>query len=549
MFTDRQEAVEATAQRYRLLLYLASLLLLVALVRLGLRLRAGALALRRQAALEHVIAKNSTRLINCSPAEIEVRLRQALGELGKAIGAQRAYVALAENSTRVHAWAAEGATYPHGWPEQALQLSAQLSAAEPDIVSVPDVAALPPGEVKDALTAAGVRSWTCAPLIRPGRARGIIGFDAFHPTPDAFFAPPVARLAGDAVANAIERQFFEHERTRLTSRLERARRMQMIGTLAAGITHNFNNIFGAILGYAEMIEPQLAPGTKPIQHIDEIRRAAERARDLIDNILTFGRRRDASIGPVQVRALIDEAVSMLRASLRPGVELIVEDVPAEITILGDPVQLQQIILNLCANAAQAIQGNGAVRVTAAEEEVAGPMLLSHGELEPGSVRGRGSRFEAWLPALSVGGEATAGPRGPSLGHGETVLIVEGERECLLRHEEMLAALGYEPVGFERPASATDALRSEPDRFDAVLVTQAAAGSGSLNLARALHEIKPRQPVLFAATSASEVSADALAEAGIAEVLRQPLVGSEVAAALARFLRSPARYERNAIPRA
>ena len=86
---------------------------------------------------------------------------------------------------------------------------------------------------------------------------------------------------------------------------------------------------------------------------------------------------------MQVRAVIDEAVSMLRASLRPGVELIVEDIPAEITILGDPVQLQQIILNLCANAAQAIQGNGAIRVTAAEKEIAGPMSLSHGELQPG----------------------------------------------------------------------------------------------------------------------------------------------------------------------
>jgi signal transduction histidine kinase len=80
----------------------------------------------------------------------------------------------------------------------------------------------------------------------------------------------------DAVASAIEREFLEHERARLATKLERARRMQMIGTLAAGITHNSNNIIGAILGYAEMIESQLAPGSKPVRHIDEIRRAAER---------------------------------------------------------------------------------------------------------------------------------------------------------------------------------------------------------------------------------------------------------------------------------
>jgi signal transduction histidine kinase len=73
----------------------------------------------------------------------------------------------------------------------------------------------------------------------------------------------VVRLAGDAVANAIEREFLERERARLTTRLERARRMQIIGSLASGIAHNFNNIIGAILGYSEMVEPQLTPRFDP----------------------------------------------------------------------------------------------------------------------------------------------------------------------------------------------------------------------------------------------------------------------------------------------
>ena len=74
----------------------------------------------------------------------------------------------------------------------------------------------------------------------------------------------MVRLAGDAVANAIEREFLERDRARLTTRLERARRMQIIGSLASGIAHNFNNIIGAILGYSEMVEPQLIP--EPSRH-------------------------------------------------------------------------------------------------------------------------------------------------------------------------------------------------------------------------------------------------------------------------------------------
>jgi len=82
-----------------------------------------------------------------------------------------------------------------------------------------------------------------------------------------------------------------------------------------------------ILGYAEMLEPQIKPDTKSAQHIDEIRRAAERGRDLIDNILTFGRR-DTRLQPVHVRTLFAEAASLLKASLPPGIELAFADVPA-----------------------------------------------------------------------------------------------------------------------------------------------------------------------------------------------------------------------------
>ena len=214
-FSDRRSAVEVTEQRYRLLLYLVSVLLLVMLVHLGLRLRARALALRRRAAFEHVIAENSTRLINCPPAETDARLKQVLGELCQAIGAERAYVVLDENPARVNVWSADGTAYPPAWPKQALILSARLATAGSDVVTVPDVAALPHGTLKDMLAAAGVRSWACVPLIRPGRVRGIMGFDTCRPERERVFPLPVLRLAGDAVANALEREFLEQDRARL----------------------------------------------------------------------------------------------------------------------------------------------------------------------------------------------------------------------------------------------------------------------------------------------------------------------------------------------
>jgi signal transduction histidine kinase len=592
LFSSHRSAIEATASRFRLLLYLVSLVLLVMLVHLGLRLRARAIALRRRAAFEHIIAENSTRLINCPPSETGGRLKQVLAQLGQAAGADRAYLVLDESPVRVYAWPTDGSAYPMGWPNQTLALSARLGTTATDIVTVSDVAALPPGELKGTLSAAGVRRWACVPLTRLGRVRGIMGFDGLRSTWSGVFPLPVVRLAGDAVANAIEREFLERDRARLSTRLERARRMQIVGSLASGIAHNFNNIIAAILGYSEMVEPQLAPGTKPAQHIDEIRRAAERGRDLVDNILTFGRR-DTRVRPLHVRTLLEETTSLLRASLPSDIELVVEDVAVDVAVSGEPVQLQQVILNLCNNAAQAMAGNGCIRVTAEQKELAAVLPMSHGELPPGryvclavsdmgcgfdesvarrlfepffttrsagtglglatvheivrdhegamnvqSEPGHGSRFEAWLPAAPAGGVAVDEGACLPLGRGETVLVVESEQEQLLCNEEMLAALGYEPVGFESSAEAVAACRSAPDRFDVILVSHASQTPDGLNLARALHEVAPRQPLLLATASTVDVQVDALVEAGISEVLRRPLASIELVAALARCLRSP-----------
>jgi signal transduction histidine kinase len=593
LYSRHRSVVETSEQRFRLLLYLVSLLLLIALVFLGLRLRARAIALRRRAAFERVIAENSTRLINCSPAETEARLTQVLESFSRAIGADRAYVVLDEKPSRLYVWSRDEKAFPPGWPNKALTLPGQLGVAAPDSITIADANALPPGPVRDALTAAGVRAWACVPLIRPGRVQSIMGFDAFRPIRNKTFPVPVVRLAGDAVANAIEREFLDRERAKLTTRLERARRMQMVGSLASGIAHNFNNIIGAILGYAEMIEPQLTHGTKPAQHIDEIRRAAERGRDLVDNILAFGRRTDARVRPVQVRALLEEAASFLRASLPSGVEPVVEDVSNDITVSGEPAQLQQVILNLCTNAAQAMENGGQIHLAVKLEEVTDLLTIGDVELSPGSyvclsvsddgggfdervarrmfepffttrlagtglglatvreiVRdhdgaigaeskpGQGSCFVVWLPAATSAGAAAVEPASLPLGQGETVLIVENERERLLRDEEKLAALGYEPVGFEHAGDALAACRAEPGRFDIILISQGAQTRDGLDFARVLHQVAPLPPVLLAAASTINLSVSRLAEAGISEVLQWPLASTELAAALARCLRKP-----------
>jgi signal transduction histidine kinase/CheY-like chemotaxis protein len=571
MVLTRQAVSRATARRFEFALYGTSVLLLGALIHLGLGLRVRALTLRRRAALEHVIAGLSMRLISAQTHEIGAHIEQALAELAACVGADRAYCVMAGTPARLHAWSRAGFACPSGWPDQALSLAVRMGSTG--------------------------GSWACVAGIGRGGDSAILGFDAVRSHIIAKSGElGQLRMALDAVVNAVGRDVLERERSRLETRLQQARRMETVGALASGIAHNFNNILGAILGHTEMAEAQLVPGSPPLRNLDAIRRAGERARDLVDQILTFGRRRDARRRPVSVEALVAETALLLRASLPPGINLAIPAPAQAAVVSGEPAQLQQVILNLCNNAAQAMDGTGRIEIATDVHDIAAPRPLSHGELAPGrhvriavadtgrgmdeatlerifepffttrsagnglglatareivrelgaamnvrSALGEGSRFEVWLPCIATAGSAPGeGAPALPLGRGETVLVVDTDRTRLLRDEEMLAALGYEPVGFIGASEALATCRQTPERFDALLVGYLGTATSALDLAGELHAAAPRLPIVLATALADEIGADALVVAGILEVVRRPLISTEIAAALMRGLALPTR---------
>jgi CheY-like chemotaxis protein len=406
--------------------------------------------------------------------------------------------------------------------------------------------------------------------------------------------------------------------------------METIGALASGIAHNFNNITGAILGYAETAHAQVEPHSRAAGNLSEIRRAGERARDLVDQILTFGRRGAVRRSRICIQALIAETRSLLDASLPPHINIVVHATSQTTVVSGEPVQLQQVILNICNNAAQAMDAAGTIEIEIDAREIGRALRLGHGELVPGhyivisiidpgrgmgeamlerifepffttrlegnglglatvreivldhggavkvqSAPGAGTRFDIWLPSVSLV-EPLSGHEMPGSvrrGFGETVLVLDADRERLSRHEEILAALGYEPVGFTHPAEAAAACRGAPTRFDVALLCSHLRGAGTaldpaavlrerwvapwgqppvgrtaLDHAAVLRESAPGLPIILATASAREFGAPSLAGVGISEVIRQPLASAELAGALARCLSvpdSPPRHPRSA----
>ncbi len=593
LIVKRQLAARVAARKNRLLQYLTSLLLLGALVYFGLLLRARAKAQRRRAAFDHMIANISMRFIESHRDGLRSHVESALEELAGFIGADRAYFAWSAATTdNVYRWAREGIRFDETWPNRARDLAQRFDGDGDAIIYIPKVRPSHPEDPSNLLDEAGIHGWLC---IKTSSGQGhwaILGFDALQDVGLSKWAEfALFRTAFDAIRNAVGRVVLEQEKERLQTSLQQARRMETIGTFASGIAHNFNNIVGAILGYAEIAETGVKSGGRSAASLAEIRRAGERARELVGQILTFGRRSQGRQERICIRTLVEETQALLAASLPSDVKLMVSQRAESITVSGEPAQLQQVILNLCNNAAQAMEEPGFIDLQIAERDVIRPLSIGRTELrcgrysvisvsDPGpgmdeatmeqvfepffttraegnglglatvreiverhggavavrSTLGAGTRFDIWLPCGSPG-ELISVQHAPSLalrGAGETVLVLEADRKRLLRYEEILAALGYEPVGFSRLAEAEAACRAARTRFDVALVCHVPGGS-SLDRASSLHDATPWLPIILASPSVREFAAPLLAAAGVTELVHHPLMSSELAAALSRCL--------------
>jgi PAS domain S-box-containing protein len=410
-------------------------------------------------------------------------------------------------------------------------------------------------------------------------------------------AKAVPRVDGPIVLIACEdvteRKRFEAEKERFEAQLRSSHKMEAMGALAGGIAHDFNNILAAILGYGELAEKAAPEGSPVRRYVDNMMNAGGRGKALVERILAFSRSGLADRGPINVQAVIEEALELIAASLTAGVFLAKRLEAANVAVLGDATQLHQVAMNLCTNAVQAMENGGVLEVALECEDVAQRCRLSHGDVAPGvyvrlcvsdtgsgippyvldrmfdpffttkragegtglglslvhsivtdlggsidvrTVVGRGTTFTIWLP---VGAEAVV----PSAeiasevprGHGESVMVVDDEKSLVALAEEVLAEIGYEPVGFSSSTVALEAFRAAPQRFDIVLTDEVMPDLLGTDLAREIRLLRPDIPiVLTSGYSGAPLHARARAVA-IQEVLRKPLRSKDIAECFGRIL--------------
>jgi hypothetical protein len=167
---------------------------------------------------------------------------------------------------------------------------------------------------------------------------------------------------------------------RLQAQLRQSQKLEAVGMFAAGIAHDFNNILGAILGYGELVQRATPAGSVERRYIDNVMRAGGRAKSLVECILAFSRTGVADHAPINVQAVIEEALELLAASLAPGVRLETRLEGGNAAILGDATQLLRLTTNLCTNALQAMENGGVLGVTLDCMHVEQSRILSHGSL-------------------------------------------------------------------------------------------------------------------------------------------------------------------------
>jgi predicted ATPase/signal transduction histidine kinase/ActR/RegA family two-component response regulator len=383
------------------------------------------------------------------------------------------------------------------------------------------------------------------------------------------------------------------EREQLEQRLRQAEKMEAVGRLAGGIAHDFNNVLAGVFAYGEMLFEETAEDSPLKRYAKNVLTAASRGRALVEQILAYSRSQLGKRAPVDLAQVVAETLEMLRGSLAADVRLESSAPELPLIVIGDATQLHQVVMNLCSNGIQAMNGAGTLRVALEAEDLFAERALSHGSLVPGryvrltiqdkgsgmeaatlarifepffttkeigrgtglglslvyaivtdaggaidvqSALEQGSTFSIYLArteaALVAADEAAAPlPRG----NGERVLLVEDEASLLALMAEVLERLGYQPVSFSGGHAALAAFEAAPRSFDVVITDDVMPGLTGTGLATALRRRRPDLPiVLMSGYTGPALTQQALA-AGVSELLVKPLLSRQIATTLDRVL--------------
>jgi len=404
------------------------------------------------------------------------------------------------------------------------------------------------------------------------------------------------------VHDITERKQAEATRASLEAQLRESQKMEALGTLAGGVAHDFNNVLAAITGNVELARQDVGQGHAALVSLEEIGKASRRAKDLVQQILHFGRRQTLALKATSLSLVTLESARLIRATLPADVSLNVECKANTPAVLADAAQVKQILLNLCQNALHAVQGqarpgvigiclvavtqieprsdlapgryaclsvrdNGSGMDAATRSRMFEPFFTTkpkgkgtglglsvvhgiaqgHGaSIEIDSVLGKGSEFRIYFPATEVPvvDDATSAPvLAPTGGRRKHILYVDDEEAIIFLMTRLLERRGYRVSGFTNPREALAAARADPYQFDLAVTDYNMPGMTGLELAAALSEIRADLPMVLASGYITEELRQKAPAAGVRELIYKPDTVEELCEAVARCASAQTGQER------
>ncbi len=381
----------------------------------------------------------------------------------------------------------------------------------------------------------------------------------------------------------------EAERQCLQVQLVQAQKMEAIGTLAGGIAHDFNNILGAVLGYAEMALEDSAPGSKASQELERVIAAGNRAAELVKQILAFSRQAVSEPVSLNPQHIIQETIKLLRPSLPSTITIRLQSEPSIHTIVADPTQIHQLVMNLSTNAFHAMEKSGGILTISLENrELAAQELQQYPKVKPGrfvvlavsdtgpgiapeirdkifdpyfttkevgkgtgmglaiihgiitalggfvtceSVLGQGATFRLFFPAIELDVAPVVESTDVVPTGKEHVLYVDDEEMLAELGKTMLERLGYHVTLCTESMTAFSLFREQPQAFDILVTDQTMPGMTGFDLARQVLHIRPDLPVILCTGYSNLIDEKAAKQAGIKAFVMKPVTKKELAEAL------------------
>jgi len=373
---------------------------------------------------------------------------------------------------------------------------------------------------------------------------------------------------------------IQKEREKLQSQLIQAQKLEAIGTLAGGIAHDFNNILTGIMGYTEVYKNAVRDRPKVYHGMEQVLKAANRAKDLVQQILTFSRKAEHEKKPIALAPIVKEVVNFMRASLPTTIEITQKIEDTSDVIMADPTQMHQVLVNLCTNAGHAMKETGGVLEIGMEEVIINAddrlqrppvkpglylaltvrdtgqgvsqedlgrifepyfttkekgegtglglavvhgIVKDHGgEIRVYSELGKGTIFRVYLPLMEKQAEDVRDTEEPPLpGKGETILFIDDEKMVVDFSKEFLEALGYIVITETDPVNAIEIFKRNRDAFDLVITDKTMPHMTGFDLVEKIRDIHPDIPILICSGFLEKEDTEKLTTLRISRFITKP----------------------------